>query len=120
MAHSVQGMTIQGEHRFVIIDHAGTVVDDAQGYGYKTAHNAHKVIWYKFDGGRKKMGKRKSAARRFWREHPDIRKSAESWILGAAKDLCRGEITLKDIAASLSRETGTDVAVGHLQELDPQ
>ena len=43
------------ETRFIIIDEDGVIVDDAQGYGYKTASKAHKAAWYKFNGGKKKI-----------------------------------------------------------------
>lgn len=36
------------EIRFVLVDtETGEIVDDAQGYGYKTAHGAHKAYGWK-------------------------------------------------------------------------
>ena len=36
------------ETRYVIADDDGKIVDDAQGYGYKTKQNAMKAMWWKF------------------------------------------------------------------------
>ncbi len=38
--------------RFVIVDDDGKIADDAQGYGYKSAEKAERVIWYMFKGGK--------------------------------------------------------------------
>ena len=38
--------------RFDICDATGKVLDNAQGYGYKTAQSEHKAAAYKFKGGR--------------------------------------------------------------------
>ena len=40
------------ENRFIIInEETGEVLDDAQGYGYKTEQSAHKASWFKYGGG---------------------------------------------------------------------
>ncbi len=52
--------------RFVIVrKDNGEVLDDAQGYGYKTAKNAYKAGWYKFGGGKRKCDESKT----WWRKH---------------------------------------------------
>ncbi len=51
--------------RFDICDATGKVLDNAQGYGYKTAQSAHKAAAYKFKGGRQKADEAKA----FWRQH---------------------------------------------------
>ena len=43
------------ESRYRIEDDDGKVIDDAQGYGYKTYRKAIKAMWYKFQGGREKL-----------------------------------------------------------------
>ena len=45
--------------RFDICDATGKVLDNAQGYGYKTAQSAHKAAAYKFKGGRKRTKPRR-------------------------------------------------------------
>ena len=47
--------------RFDICDATGKVIDDAQGYGYKTEQSAHKAAAYKFKGGQKKADDAKAA-----------------------------------------------------------
>jgi len=42
--------------RFEIVDkETGEIIDNANGYGYKSKPNAYKAGWYKFDGGKKKV-----------------------------------------------------------------
>ncbi len=43
------------ESRYRIEDDDGKVIDDAQGYGYKTYQKAIKAMWHKFQGGREKL-----------------------------------------------------------------
>lgn len=54
--------------RFDICDETGKVIDDAQGYGYKTAQAAHRAASYKFKGGKKKVDEAKA----FWRQHKEF------------------------------------------------
>ena len=50
----VESPTRQG--RFIIVrKDNGATLDDAQGYGYKSADNAGKAGWYKFGGGKAKQ-----------------------------------------------------------------
>ena len=43
------------EVRYRIVAEDGNVIDDAQGYGYRSAMKAQKAMWYKFKGGKQKM-----------------------------------------------------------------
>lgn len=63
--------------RFDICDLEGKVLDDAQGYGYKSAQAAHKAAAYKFKGGKQKA----DAAKAFWREHPEFAKKLADVLL---------------------------------------
>lgn len=57
--------------RWILVDPvSGKMLDDAQGYGYKSKQNAIKAGWYKFGGGKKKV----DAAEVFWKRN---RKFAE-------------------------------------------
>lgn len=64
------------DRRYVVVDEAtGEVLDDAQGYGYKNAQNAHRTHAYKSMSPKKKR-QRESAKRRVQRwcgQHPEIR-----------------------------------------------
>ena len=64
--------------RFVICGKDGAVIDDAQGYGYKTAQAAHKAAWYKLNGGKKKVDGAKKTAIKFWRTHKDFAKALKN------------------------------------------
>lgn len=59
------------ETRYIIIDDDGVIVDDTQGYGYKSVVSAKKALWYK-SGGKEKILKEKNEALLFWTEHKDI------------------------------------------------
>lgn len=63
--------------RFDICGLDGTVIDDAQGYGYKSAQAAHKAAAYKFKGGRQKT----EVANLFWRKNPDFAKKLADVLL---------------------------------------
>ena len=68
--------------RFDICDTNGKVLDDAQGYGYKTAQAAHKAAAYKFKGGKQKV----DAAKAFWRKHKDFARKLSDILLDNFKD----------------------------------
>ncbi len=68
--------------RFDMCDMDGNVIDDAQGYGYKTAQSAHKAASYKLNGGKQ----RSDAAKAFWRKHKDFAKTLSDWLLVNFKD----------------------------------
>lgn len=68
--------------RFDICDVEGKVIDDAQGYGYKTMQAAHKAAAYKFKGGREKA----AAAAKFWRKNKDFAEKLSDLLLATFKD----------------------------------
>lgn len=68
--------------RFDICDMDCNVIDDAQGYGYKTAQSAHKAAAYKLKGGKQKA----DAAKVFWRKHKDFAKKLSEVIMDNFKD----------------------------------
>lgn len=69
--------------RYDICDMQGNVIDDAQGYGYKTAQSAHKAAAYKFKGGKKKSDEAKA----FWRKNKDFAKKLNYLLEVNFKDL---------------------------------
>lgn len=95
--------------RFVVVDDSGKVVDDAQGYGYKTAQNARKAMWYKFGGGQQKINKEKQEARNFWKGHRDLEKAITEAYEYNFKELARGEITEKDLLGYTCSELGAPI-----------
>lgn len=76
------------DKRYVVIDAAtGDIVDDAQGYGYKTAQNAHRAHAYKSMPPKKK--RQRDAAqrqvRRWCAAHPEFMRHLESAMFYALK-----------------------------------
>jgi hypothetical protein len=91
------------DKRYVVVDEAtGEVVDDAQGYGYKSAQNAHRAHAYKSMPPKKKR-QRDAAKRRVERwcaEHGEFMQHAEQSMFYALKD---GEtVTAADVLAILA------------------
>lgn len=95
------------ESRYVIVEkNTGKLLDDAQGYGYKTAQGAHKAGWYKYQHGREKINTEKSSAKKFWKQHPNIREEVIQMFECSAKEICRGEITESKILTDLEKHYG--------------
>jgi hypothetical protein len=106
------------EERFVIIDKdTGEILDDAQGYGYKTYTNAKKVLWYRFEGGKQKTSSLKSEANKFWKLNSKIKMFALDFYSYNVKELSRNEITEKDLVASVKRDFGVDLDIKYLKFL---
>lgn len=77
------------DRRYVVVDEAtGEVLDDAQGYGYKNAQNAHRTHAYKSMSPKKKR-QRESAKRRVQRwcgQHPEFVQHFDQAAFYAMKD----------------------------------
>ncbi len=90
------------DRRYVVVDAAtGEVIDDAQGYGYKTAQNAHRARAYKSMSPQKKRQRDtvKKGVRRWCEKHSEFRADIERAMFYALKD---GEaFTEADVTALL-------------------
>ncbi len=78
--------------RFQIIDENGKVIDTAQGYGYKSEHNAHKAASWKFNGGKEKSENSKKEFKE-WLKVEENKKFYDKfeedliyWAIAAAKN----------------------------------
>ena len=91
------------DKRYVVVDEAtGEIVDDAQGYGYKSAQNAHRAHAYKSMPPKKKR-QRDVAERQVqhWcAEHPDFMQHVEQSMFYAMKD--GQNVTEADVRAILA------------------
>lgn len=90
------------DRRYVVVDAAtGAVIDDAQGYGYKTAQNAHRAHAYKSMSPQKKRQRDtvRKGVRRWCGKHADFMADIERAMLYALKD--GEEFTEADVAALL-------------------
>jgi hypothetical protein len=85
------------EHRFVIADKDGKVVNDAQGYGYTSKGAASKAMWYHFGGGKSKIDSSKQAALKFWRENKEAAKELKYLFDCYLKELAMDERSTQDV-----------------------
>ena len=77
------------DKRYVVVDEAtGEIVDDAQGYGYKSAQNAHRAHAYKSMPPKKKRQRdaAKRQVQRWCGQHPEFMQHVEQSMLDAMKD----------------------------------
>jgi hypothetical protein len=77
------------DKRYVVVDEAtGEIVDDAQGYGYKSAQNAHRAHAYKSMPPNKKRQRdaAKRQVRRWCAQHPQFMQHVEQSMFYALKD----------------------------------
>ena len=70
----------------------GAILDDAQGYGYKTLQSAEKAAWYKFKGGQARKKSAKIEAVRFWRAHKEFAIAVNEALEISFKEIALGEI----------------------------
>jgi len=77
------------DRRYIVVDAAtGAVIDDAQGYGYKTAQNAHRAHSCKSVSPAKKRQREaiKKSVRRWCAKHSDFMGDIEQAMFYAMKD----------------------------------
>ena len=98
--------------RYVVVDEAsGEVLDDAQGYGYRSAQNAHRAYAYKAMPPKKKR-QRDAVKRRVARwcaEHEDVMQHVEQAMFYGMKD--GANITEADVRTILA-EHGVELPFG--------
>lgn len=97
--------------RFILVssEDKNTILDDAQGYGYKTAQNAAKAAWYKFDNGKVTLDKRSTTAKTFWRKNKTVADEARGFLTGFAKVLATGEYTMSDMVERINEACGVKI-----------
>ena len=105
------------EPRYVIIDEAtNEVLDDAQGYGYKSSQSAYKAWEYKTNKKtRKRVNKRKYQGRafsRWWEKHAEFRDRVEEIMFYAAEDEAHGiaytDEEIFEACQSVAQEMGVE------------
>ena len=97
--------------RYVIADDNGKVVDDAQGFGFKTKRNAHRCLSYKYNGGKQKKNKKK----KFFKENPNIKKEIDELFEINFKEIARGDVTLNDIKEFIDEKFDIDLPKEYLK-----
>jgi hypothetical protein len=93
------------EKRFIVVDDEGLVIDDAQGYGFKTASGAHKAIWYTLGGGKEKVNNHK-------KEFEKFKKSNKKLMLDFERTLelnFKENIDVTEVLADLEKKYETEI-----------
>lgn len=88
------------ETRWVIIDVNGKVIDDAQGYGYKTKDKATKAAWYKFKGGKNKI----QDVKNWWKKNKKFKEELIEYCENNWKEIASGEDDLEEYASELAEK----------------
>jgi len=97
---------IETDIRYIIVDETtGEIIDDAQGYGYKTKQKAYSAYNYKFNGGKKKHSEYKE----FWKKRKEIAKFIDELYSTWLKEIARGEIVEEDILEEVEKQFGEKI-----------
>jgi hypothetical protein len=107
---TLQYSVIRRDDGRYVIAHAETqaVIDNANGYGYKTRQKAEKAAWYKFKGGKGKKDAEKREATAFWHQHKDFGKAIHAYYDTWCKEIARGETDPDADVEQLAQEMGVE------------
>jgi hypothetical protein len=94
----------------------GVIVDNAQGFGYKTRQAAHKSAWYNFNGGKQKIKKNNNDIEKFEKNNKKFYKLFLQLTMDFAKELSRKETTLNGIIKTIEDELDIKVP-SHIKEI---
>jgi len=98
------------ENRFVIInEETGEILDDAQGYGYKTEQSAHKASWFRYGGGETKINTEKSETKQFFKNNPEIKNFIINLYDNNFKEICAGLNATEEILKSIKQEFNVEL-----------
>lgn len=95
---------IPPETRWVIVDSSDKILDDAGGYGYKSKQSATKAGWYKFQGGKNKVGNIKS----WWKRNKAFLKKLNRFQEDNFKEIYREEIDFEEESLKIAKEMNVD------------
>jgi len=103
------------EERFIIVDDNNKIIDDAQGYGYKSKQKAYKAMNWKFKGGKQKKQIKENEKRQFFNRYNGLEKFIENIYENNCKEIALGEVTLKDIQKSVKKEFSINIPEDYLK-----
>lgn len=73
------------KNRFIVIDkQTNDIIDDAQGYGFTSAHGAYKALYYKQNY--KNIQEEKLKVRKWWDDHKEFRSHWDDILWYATED----------------------------------
>jgi len=104
------------ETRFAIADDNEKIIDNAQGYGYKTKQGAYRAMWYKFQGGKQKMQINEQKRKQFFKEHKGLEKFIYNIFENNFKEIARGEVTDQDILDEIKKEFNVIIPKEYLRD----
>jgi len=104
------------ETRYAIADDDGKIINDAQGWGYKTEQKAHKAMWYKFNGGKQKIQSELDKRKSFFKKHNGLEQFVQNIIENNFKEIARGEVTDEDILKDIKDKFGIDMPRKYLYD----
>jgi hypothetical protein len=99
-------------YRFAIADENEKIIDNAQGYGYKTKQKAFLAMNWKFGGRKQKVDIEKQNFKIWLKSnsvHSQIIKKFEEELEWNVKELCRGEIKEEDIWKEIEKEYSVNI-----------
>jgi hypothetical protein len=99
-------------NRFIIVHHeTGEIIDDVQGYGYKTIESANKALWWKYKNGKEKIEKEKNDFKEWISdsENKKLLREIEELFEINFKELMRGEIKGKDIFKEIEKRKNIQI-----------
>jgi len=97
------------EIRYIIVDDNENIIDDAQGYGYKTKQNAYKAMNYKFKGGKQKKIQQETEKRKFFKKYPGLKENIQDIYEINFKEISKGEVTEEDIKKEIDKKYNIDI-----------
>lgn len=108
------------QDRFAIADLNGKILDDAQGYGFKTKQKAFFAMHYKFLGGKETKQQRKNDFKNWINSNPLHKKIVNEFnglLDGMFKEIARGESTIDDIWGQIETEHQIEIPKFVKQEI---
>ncbi len=101
-------------NRFCIVDDNGEIIDNAQGYGYKTKQNAYKAGYWKFKGGKENKLNEDNKSKNFIkdllnRKRFDLNRIYIGYMEGYFKDLLIDNMQISNIFGMIEKEIGEDI-----------
>ena len=107
-----EGLSAPGNPRYVLIDpDTGELLDDAQGYGYKTPQKAHAAWAYKNKApdDRRQEAAAKRRVQQWLDRYPEFRDKLENMVVLAYKE--DEEIVVADVQKALDQFRFGDLSV---------
>ena len=87
------------EERYIIINNeTGEIIDDAQGYGYKTSKKAYAAYYYKYKGGRERQIKYQI----FWKNNIEIAEYIDELVVYWSKEISKKNVSYSKILKTVN------------------